>query len=84
MRVTFTRHAKRKKEIIENLGWSIRLSLVENTIRNPDFESKTKTGQQTAVSFVDEKHILMIVYEIRNGIIVVITFHISRKGRYGT
>jgi len=45
---------------------------------------KTKQNQPTAITFLNQKHILRVVYEIRNDIIEVITIHISRKGRYGT
>lgn len=84
MKIVFTKHALRKKEVLEELGWKISLEIIEKTIKTPDLQGKTKTNQKTALLYLDHAHILRIVYEIRSGIIIVITFHISRKGRYGS
>ena len=83
MKIHYTKHAFKKQEILKELGWGIRLKTVEETIKNPQVTGKTKQGQPTAIKFLDDKHILRVVYEVRSGIITVITFHIARKGRYG-
>ena len=84
MKIVYTRHVLRKQEILKELGWDIYLKLIEETIRKPQFTSKNKRGQLTAISLLNKEHILRVVYEVRDDIIVVITFHVSRKGRYGT
>lgn len=84
MEIEFSKHALRKQEILKDLGWDISLDLIKNTIKNPSLTNKTRENQPTAISPLDGKHILRVVYEIRSGIIIVITFYVSRKGRYGT
>lgn len=84
MEIEFSKHTLRKIEILKELGWDISLDLIKNTIKNPTLTGKTRQNQPTAITLLDAKHILRVVYEIRSGIITVITFHISRKGRYGT
>lgn len=82
MEIIFTKHAIRKREILRDLGWAIELDSVKESVRKPDFEGKTKTGEQFVLKIVDERHSLKVVYKVEGAIIKVITFHITRKGRY--
>ncbi|HEY4694733.1 MAG TPA: hypothetical protein VIH52_02100 [Candidatus Nanoarchaeia archaeon] len=82
MKVTFTRHALNKQEFLRELGWDISLDLVEGAINNPEFQGQTKYHQPTAIKSIDQDHVLRVVYEVRDDIISVITFHVARKGRY--
>lgn len=84
MEITFRKHVSNKIEILKELGWQITFAQIKDTINNPTLTGKTRTNQPTAISFLDQKHILRVVYEVRNGIIEVITIHVSRKGRYGS
>lgn len=82
MKVVFTKHAIRKRDILRELGWDISLELVEATIKEPDFEGKTKQEQPTTLKYLDDKHSLRVVYKAKDDIIIVITFHIAKRGRY--
>jgi len=82
--IIFRNHVSDKIDIFKELGWDISFNQIKNTVNNPDLTGKTKQNQPTAITFLNQKHILRVVYEIRNDIIEVITIHISRKGRYGT
>jgi len=82
MKIVFTKHVLKKQEILKELGWNVDLKLVEQAVSRPDYFGKTSQNQPTAIKKLDESHILRVVYEIRNDIITVITFHIARKGRY--
>ncbi len=84
MKIIFTKHALKKKEVLEELGWDIELEKVRDAIRKPNVTGKTKLGQDTAIKFLENRYILRVIYEVRSGIITVITFHIARRGRYGT
>jgi len=84
VRITYTKHALNKKGLLKQLGWDISLNLIENMLLYPKLSGKTKQNQSTAISFLDKLHFLRVVYEKRNDIILVITFHVSRKGRYNT
>ena len=84
MKINFTNHALQKRKILKKVGWEITLELVKHAIQNPTYSGKTGEDQPTAIVLLDNDHILRVIYEIRSGIITVITFHISRKGRYET
>lgn len=84
MKIVYTSHALKKKEILKELGWEVSFQMVEETIKQPDLEGKTKQNQPAAIKFIDKGHFVRVVYEKEGDIIRVITFHVSKKGRYGT
>lgn len=84
MKIVFSEHVlKEKIPLLKSLKWNISQSKIRKTIKNPKWRGITKYGQPTAMSLVDEKHILRVVYERKeNAIIFVITIHIARIGTY--
>lgn len=83
MKIVFTKHVLEEKlPLMKALGWDITKSQIRQTIREPRWIGITRFGQSTAMSLVDEKHILRIVFEQENDIMRVITVHIARKGTY--
>lgn len=84
MKIILSQHViKEKIPLLKSLGWNITQSKIRRTVKNPKWRGTTKYGQPTAMSLVDEKHILRAVYEHReNDIIFVITIHIARRGTY--
>ena len=82
MKIIFTKHAFRKREILKELGWDISLDLVKETVSEPDFKGETKQGQPVALKYLDNKHVLRVVYKVGGDIITVITIHPARRGRY--
>ena len=57
-------------------------SKVKETIKKPKWKGASRHGQETAMSLVDDKHIIRVVINRAGGIITVITFYPARKGRY--
>lgn len=85
MKIIFTKHIlKEKIPLIKALGWNVSRSKITQTIQKPEWIGKTRFGQHTAMSLVDDKHILRVVFEKEDGIIKVITVHIARRGTYET
>ena len=82
MKIVFTKHALRKQEILKEMGWEINLDLVEKTIIEPGFKGRTRHKQPTAHRYLDDEHILRVVYKVGGDIITVITIHPARRGRY--
>lgn len=82
MKIIYTKHATEKFKELKNEGWVITKAKIEQTIKNPKWKGVTKDGEKTALSLIDEKHILRIVFDKKDDIIKVITFHIGRRGRY--
>lgn len=83
MKIVYTKHAlKDKLPALKRLGWNISKNKIKNTIANPQWRGTSKHGQGTAMSIVDEKHILRVVIRREGDIITVITLHIARRGKY--
>ena len=83
MKIVYTKHALEKFKELELEGWHITKSKISGTIKNPKWKGKTKEDQETALSLLDPKHIIRIVFEKqKSGIIKVITFHLGKRGRY--
>lgn len=64
------------------LGWNITKAKIRQTIRKPRWTGITRYGQPAAMSLMDEKHILRVVFNVEGDIIKVITVYIARRGKY--
>lgn len=64
------------------LGWIITKAIIRQTIRRPKWTGITKYGQPAAMSLIDDKHILRVVFKKEGDIITVITAYIARRGKY--
>lgn len=85
MKIVFTVHAIYDTFAkVESFGWKITEKRVKDTVKHPKWTGVTKTGEETAMSLVDEKHILRVIFRRERDIIVVVTFHIARRGKYGS
>lgn len=82
MKIVFTNHVHRKRELFKELGWNVSLEQIKATVERPDHKGKTKTDQDVAISNLGEIYVLRVVYEVKGDIIVVITFYPTRRGRY--
>ena len=83
MKIIYTLHAKEKLKRKDIVNLKITEKLLESILENPQTKSKTKYGDCTAISAIDSHHDLRIVYDIitPQGL-KIITFHVSKKGRY--
>jgi len=69
MKIIYTKHAlKDKLPVLKKLGWNISKNKVEATIINPKWRGTSKHGQETAMSLVDEGHILRVVFRRKDDI----------------
>ena len=83
MKIVYTKHALQKFKELELEGWHITKHKIYKTIKNPKWKGLTKENQETALSLIDPKHIIRVVFvKGKGGIIKVITFHLGRRGRY--
>ena len=83
MKIIYTLHALQKFKELELEGWLITKNKIFGTIKNPKWKGKTRENQETALSLIDPRHIIRIVFEKqKDGIIKVITFHLGKRGRY--
>lgn len=82
MEIVYTKHAVEKFSVIAKQGFEINKTKIKEIIKKPKWKSITRDNQETAISLIDDRHILRIILDRKNGIIKVITFHIGRRGKY--
>ena len=82
MKIAFTKHALKKFGDLRIFGVNITKSKISDVINSAQYRSKDNGNTIAAHSF-DAKHNLRVVYKQENSDIIVITFYIYRKGRYG-
>jgi len=72
-KVRFTRHAKDKFEVVRRYGYDVDREKVVETVLSPD-RLDERGDQRLAIKVLDENYALRVVYEVRKGYLVVITF----------
>lgn len=82
MKIEFTLHAKDKFLILREHGFPVDEELVADTVKKPDTVIRGRKKRLIAQKLIDEKHLLRVIYEIRSGKIVVITFYPARRDRF--
>jgi len=81
-RIRFTKHASEKFSFLLSYGFMINKRDVIRTISKP-VRLDRKGDQVLAMREINDKYALRVVYERRNGIIIVITFYPVRRKEYG-
>lgn len=83
MKIILSWHVLNEKiPLIKTWGWNITHAKIKQTVRKPKWRGVSRFGQPTAMSFLDDKHILRVIFEIKDDIITVITVHPARRGTY--
>ncbi len=83
MKIIFTKHVLEDSiPRFERLGWNITKPKIKQTLNSPRWKGVTRFGQPTAMSLMDEGHILRVIFKVEGDIITVITAHIARRGTY--
>jgi len=82
VKIIYTKHAEVKFKIFKRLGWNLTKRKISITIKNPRWKGKSRFGQETAMSLINKKHILRVIFDRETDTIKVITFHPARKGTY--
>jgi len=84
MKIIYTKHAENKLKRADIKNFKINKKLIESALARSEHEDRTKYGDFSYLANISHKHDLRIIYDIIDGNIKVITFHIARKGRYET
>lgn len=82
MKVVYTKHALEKFLILKKQGWGITRKKIIQTAKDPKWKGVSRFGQETAMSLIDNNHIIRVVLDRKDDIIRIITFHIARRGKY--
>lgn len=81
-RLRFTKHANEKFSFLLKYGFMIKKRDVIRTLSKPSRVDR-KGNQILAMREINNKYALRVVYEQRNGIIIVITFYPVKRKEYG-
>jgi len=81
-RIRFTKHSNEKFSFLRKYGFIINKADVIRTVSKPARVDR-KGNQLLAVREINDKYALRVVYEQRNGIIIVITFYPVKRKEYG-
>lgn len=82
MRVVYTKHASEKVLRPDIRKLKITKKRIKSILLKPEVRSRTKGGELCAISKIDDKHDLRVIYDIIGEDTKVITFHVSAWGRY--
>jgi len=79
--VRFTQHAEEKLALLRQWGFTIDRDTLAREMENPEEVSQGYMSRAIAQFYLDEHHVLRVVYE-QNGEVVVITMYPTRQDRY--
>ncbi len=82
MKIIYTKHAIDNFVELKRLGWKINKLQIKKVLQKPKWRGTSKHGQETVMGMVGSNHIMRVVFNRRDDIIKIITFHIARRGRY--
>jgi len=82
VKTAYTKHALEKLIRPDVKKFKITKTLVQKIVLKPRSTSITYTGSYAALGTLTASHDLRVIYDIIEGNIKVITFHVARKGRY--
>lgn len=83
MKIVYTKHALQKFKFLESIGWKFTENDIEEALKNPDDTgSDVEREAEFVLKEIDERHNLRVIYRKSDGIMTVITFYPTRKGRY--
>lgn len=83
MKIVYTKHAAKKFRDLAELGIHITKQRISKMCRNPaKIDAEIDFPQVIIEGKLDHKHNLRIVYREQDGIITIITFYPTKKGRY--
>ncbi|MDO8487007.1 MAG: DUF4258 domain-containing protein [Candidatus Curtissbacteria bacterium] len=84
MKIIYTQHSEEKLKRRDIKKFKINKKLIKSILKDPQIKSKTKYGDSCALSAINGDHDIRIIYDIiSKDNSKVITFHISKRGRYG-
>lgn len=84
MKVKFTKHAEDKLARKDIKKFKITKKLIVDIVTKSNHKNRTKYGEFADIRAISFGHLVRVIYDIIESDIIVITFHIARKGRYET
>lgn len=82
MQILYTKHVLKKFSDLRLFGIFITKARILNTVKKPKYRSSDNGNSIVSANF-DKSHNLRVVYYQEKDDIIVVTFYIYQKGRYG-
>lgn len=83
MKIVYTKHAENKFKYSAELKWNLTKKHIKEAIQNPDLHQVDNEKKvEIVLKTFDERRNLRVVYSKTSGIITVITYYLTTKGRY--
>lgn len=84
MKVKFTKHAEGKLIRKDIKKFKVTKKLIKEIVTKSNHKNRTKYGEFAEIGAISFGHIVRVIYDIIESEIIIITFHIAKKGRYET
>jgi len=82
VKIKYTNHAKKKFADLRIFGIIVTQAQIARILKSPKYRSQDNGNLVKAGDF-DGRHNLRVVHKKEKDAIIIITFYIYRKGRYG-
>jgi hypothetical protein len=80
--IRLTDHARRKFEVLRELGLKVEEHRVLEIVRKPSVVGRAWKDRFVATGPLSSTHVLRVIFEKQNGNITVVTFYPARRARY--
>ena len=80
--VKSTAHAMVKLQVLRKHGFMVDKDEVVDAVRHPDRMISGKKGRFVAQKVYDEKHLIRVIYEVKDQNALVVTFYPAKRERY--
>ncbi len=81
-KIIFSHHAQLKFRVLRQHGIYFTKTQIENTVNNPDIVFEAEKSRKIAQKALDAKRVIRVIFEVKNGSIIIITFYPARRSRY--
>ena len=81
-KIFFSHHAQLKFQLLRRHGIHFTETQIENAVNNPDIVLEAEKSRKIAQKTLDAKRVIRVIFEVKNGSIIIITFYPARRSRY--
>ena len=81
-RIVYIPHVFDKIEMLQRHGFVVTTDMIEQVVRHPERLEPGRQGRMVAQHGVSVRHVLRVVYEELDHLIIVTTLYPGRKDRY--
>lgn len=80
--IVFTSHAMVKLQVLRRHGFKIEKEMVVDAIRHPSKVIRGRKDRFIAQRVYNQRHLIRVVYEVRDSKVMVVTLYPVKRERY--